>query len=117
MAEKRSSKDDAQKEASARSTVSGPSSPKGTGVSPVADKVDATQQLSSKFLFNENKADEFGGEAQEGRTEHPDDPIAGASTVSEANGSEKTGSGGRQSGPMRRSLRLIAFAWIQRIRR
>lgn len=94
MADRRSPKDDGQKEASARSTVGGPSSPKGTGVSRVADKVDAAQQLSSKFVFNENKADEYGGDAQEGRTAHAKDPLAGASTVSEANGSEKTGSGG-----------------------
>jgi len=50
--------------------------------------------LAAPFTFNENKPSEFGGaEAEEGRTEKPDDPLAGASTVSEANASDKVGSG------------------------
>ncbi|HEX4485015.1 MAG TPA: catalase [Terriglobales bacterium] len=54
-----------------------------------------TQELSAKFVFNSNKPDEFGPDAQanRGRSEEPNDPIVGSSTVSESNASEKLGSG------------------------
>jgi catalase len=54
-----------------------------------------TEKLSASMPFNRNKPDEFGGaEASEGFSEKPDNPDVGASTLSESNASEKTGSGG-----------------------
>jgi catalase len=67
--------------------------PSVAGGSPLTDKVAATQELAARFAHNENKPSEYGGEAEEGRTEKPGDPLVGASTVSEANASEKVGSG------------------------
>jgi catalase len=86
------------KEAPARSTVGGPATPPAAGASPLQDKVTASQELAAKFAFNENKPSEYGDEAEEGQTEKPSDPLAGASTVSEANASEKVGSGAPPTG-------------------
>ncbi|MBV9573028.1 MAG: catalase [Acidobacteriales bacterium] len=80
-------------EAPTRSTVSGPTVPSGAEGSALQDKFTASQELAARFAFNENKPSEFGGEAEQGKTERPTDPIVGASTVSEANASEKVGSG------------------------
>jgi catalase len=85
-------------EALVRSTVGGPSKPAEGGGSPLQDKVAATQELTARFMYNLNKPSEFGGEATEGHTEEPKDPIAGASTVSESNASEKVGSGAPPTG-------------------
>src|SRR5688572_21789481 len=81
-----------------RTTVSGPAEPdaSGTGDS-VAEKAAGTQDLASAFPFNPNKLAEYDPDAAlapaEGASVKPSDPIAGASTVSELNGSEKVGRG------------------------
>jgi len=60
--------------------------------------VSGTDELSARIPFNANKADEYGSKAtvspRAGRHEIATDPIVGASTVTESNGSDKTGSGG-----------------------
>jgi catalase len=87
-----------------RSTVSGSAEPAATEASRDAQtaKLAATQALSSAFPHNVNKSLEYDPEAAvspaEGVHAKPSDPIAGASTVTEANGSEKTGSGSPPSG-------------------
>jgi len=81
-----------------RTTVSGPAEPdaSGTGDS-VAEKAAGTQDLASAFPFNPNKLAEYDPDAAlappEGASVKPADPIVGASTVSEMNGSDKVGSG------------------------
>ena len=60
-------------------------------------KAAGTQELVSRFSFNSNKALEYDPAAATaphgGRSEKPDDPLVGASTVTEKNGSDKVGSG------------------------
>jgi catalase len=82
-----------------RATVSGPATPDTSGRGDaLADKFAGTKNLASAFPFNANKAAEYDPEAalapRTGPSVKPDDPIVGSSTVSEVNGSEKTGSGG-----------------------
>ena len=82
-----------------RATVSGPATPDTSGRGDaLAEKFAGTQDLASAFPFNPNKAAEYDPEAalapRTGPSVKPDDPIVGSSTVSEVNGSEKTGSGG-----------------------
>jgi catalase len=80
-------------------TIAGPAHP---GIAPGGDvaaaKAAATQELASAFRFNTNKASEYDSSAAvaplQGTSVKPSDPIAGASTVSELNGSDKVGSGG-----------------------
>ena len=64
----------------------------------LAEKVAATADLAAAFPFNPNKASEYDPQAAlappAGAFVKPQDPIVGASTVSEANGSDKVGSGG-----------------------
>jgi catalase len=85
---------------STRATVGGPAEPDAPSHSPDAleAKVAGTQELSASFAFNANKADEYDPDAAldpaEGEHAKPDDPIVGASTVTEMNASEKVGSGG-----------------------
>ena len=66
------------------------------------NKFAGTQELAAAFPFNPNKPSEFDPAAMlsppEGACVEPADPIVGASTVSESNGSEKTGSGGAAIG-------------------
>ena len=66
------------------------------------NKFAGTQELAAAFPFNPNKPAEFDPAAMlsppEGACVEPADPIVGASTVSESNGSEKTGSGGAAIG-------------------
>jgi catalase len=86
-----------------RTTVSGPAVPDTSGRGDVAaDKTAATQAVASAFTFNPQKAAEYDPAAAlappEGTSVTPRDPIAGASTVSELNGSEKLGSGGPNIG-------------------
>src|SRR3954466_1863083 len=86
-----------------RTTVSGPAEPDASGIGDVvADKAAATQELASAFAFNASKAAEYDPDAAlappEGRSVKSRDPIAGASTVSERNGSDKVGSGGPNIG-------------------
>ena len=65
-------------------------------------KAAATQEVASAFAFNPTKAAEYDPAAAltplEGASVRPADPIAGASTVSELNGSDKVGSGGPNIG-------------------
>jgi len=86
-----------------RTTVSGPAEPDASGSGDVAaEKSAATQEVASAFTFNPNKAAEYDPDAAlsppEGAWVKPSDPIAGASTVSELNGSDKVGSGGPNIG-------------------
>jgi hypothetical protein len=86
-----------------RTTVSGPAEPDAAGIGDVAaDKAAAAQDFASAFAFNTNKAAEYDPDAAlappEGASVKPPEPIAGASTVSELNASEKIGSGGPNTG-------------------
>jgi catalase len=83
-----------------RTTVSGPAEPSASEDSDdlLTAKIAATQALTSSIPFNVNKPLEYDPAAAlspaEGVHVKPDDPIVGASTASEVNGSEKVGSGG-----------------------
>jgi catalase len=81
-----------------RTTVSGPASPSGPAPDDLAIKMAGAQDLASAVPFNPNKAAEYDPEAAvappEGFAVAPADPIVGASTVTESQGSEKVGSGG-----------------------
>jgi catalase len=82
-----------------RATVSGPAEPDASASGDLAaEKAAAAQEVASAFVFNAHKAAEFDPDAAlappTGASVKHDDPLAGASTVSELNGSEKTGSGG-----------------------
>src|SRR6187397_564964 len=82
-----------------RTTASGPAEPDGSGAGDIAaEKAAGTQDVASAFAFNPNKAAEYDPEAAlappKGASVKPADPIVGASTVSEVNGSDKVGSGG-----------------------
>src|SRR6476469_1086039 len=86
-----------------RTTVSGPAEPDRSGAGDIAaEKAAGTQDLASAFPFNPNKASEYDPDAAlappEGASAKPADPIVGASTVSEVNGSDKVGSGGPNLG-------------------
>jgi catalase len=86
-----------------RTTVSGPAEADSSGIGDIAaEKAAATQDLASAFVFNANKAAEYDPDAAlappQGASVKPRDPIVGASTVSELNGSEKVGSGGPNVG-------------------
>ena len=81
-----------------RTTVSGPAEPApAPSHDDLAAKVAGTQELASAFPFNANKAAEYDPAAAAappvGMSAKPADPIVGASTVTESNGSEKVGSG------------------------
>ena len=82
-----------------RATVSGPAESSADAQShddPTA-KAASAQTLSASIPYNANKALEYDPAAavspEPGVHTKPDDPIVGASTVTEANGSEKVGSG------------------------
>jgi catalase len=86
-----------------RATVSGPAEPDASGPGDIlAEKAAGTQDVASAFPFNPNKAAEYDPDAAlappEGASVKPADPIVGASTVTERNGSEKVGSGGPNIG-------------------
>jgi len=86
-----------------RTTVSGPAEPDASGDGDiVAEKSAGTQDVAAAFPFNPNKAAEYDPDAAlappEGASIKPADPIVGASTVSELNGSDKVGSGGPNVG-------------------
>jgi catalase len=63
----------------------------------LAEKAAGTGDLAAAFPFNANKASEYDRDAalspHEGATVEAGDPIVGSSTITEFNGSEKTGSG------------------------
>jgi catalase len=83
-----------------RATVSGPAEPSADAHSSddLTAKAAGTQALAAKFPFNANKPLEYDPDAavkpEPGAWQKPDDPIVGASTVTEKNGSDKVGSGG-----------------------
>jgi catalase len=88
-------------QSSARATVSGPTR-KG-GIKGVVDaataKVAGTEALAASFPFNRAKPSEFGEAAREpatGQTVEPPHPVVSASTLTEANASEKVGKGNPQ---------------------
>ena len=86
-----------------RTTVSGPAQPDRSGRGDIAaEKAAGTQETASAMPFNRIKNAEYDPKAAltppEGPSVRPADPIVGASTVSEVNGSEKTGSGGPNPG-------------------
>src|SRR6476619_4341934 len=86
-----------------RTTVSGPAEPDASGPGDIlAEKAAGTQDVASAFPFNPNKAAEYDPDAavapSEGASVKPADPIVGASTVTELNGSDKVGSGGPNIG-------------------
>jgi catalase len=81
-----------------RPTVSGPAAPIGDASDDLAAKADGTQRLAEAMAFNSNKPLEYDPASAlappVGLSVEPDDPLVGASTVSERHGSEKVGSGG-----------------------
>ena len=86
-----------------RTTVSGPAQPDRSGRGDIAaEKAAGTQQTAAAMPFNRIKRAEYDPSAAltppKGPSIRPADPIVGASTVSEMNGSEKTGSGGPNLG-------------------
>ena len=83
--------------------MSGPAEPDASGVGDLAaERAAGVQDVASAFAFNPNKAAEYDPSAalapQQGSAVKAGDPITGASTVSERNGSEKAGSGGAHTG-------------------
>src|SRR5688572_23088816 len=97
---KSKSPESGDEKAQTRATVSGPADPAARPESSddLAAKAAGTQDLASKMPFNANKPREFDPDAavapEAGQSFEPDDPIVGASTVTEQNGSDKAGSGG-----------------------
>jgi catalase len=76
--------------------VSGPAKADASGAGDMlAEKAAATQNLAAAIPYNPNKAAEFDPKQAvsppKGASVKPDDPIVGASTVSEMNGSDKVG--------------------------
>ncbi len=83
--------------------MSGPAEPDASGAGDiVAAKVAGTDDLASAMPFNAIKAAEYDPAAAlappQGASVKAGDPVVGASTVTERNGSEKTGSGGAPIG-------------------
>ena len=88
-------------QASAKSTVSGPSRKAAPARSPdpATAKVAGTEELATAFPHNRAKPAEFGKAALNppvGQSEAARDPRVGASTLSESNASEKLGGGNPQ---------------------
>ena len=83
--------------AKSRPSSSGPAKPRPDLSDAIESKADATQGLALAQPFNEIKNAEFDPAAHvnppEGPAYEPDDPAAGGSTLSEANASDKVGSG------------------------
>jgi catalase len=82
-----------------RATVSGPSEPSTyTSSSDLDVKLAGTEELASSMPFNANKPLEYDAGAatapRAGQAIVPQDPLVTASTVTEANGWDKVGSGG-----------------------
>src|SRR5262245_61190006 len=83
--------------------MGGPTETDMTGATDAAaEKAAATQAMSASFVFNSNKEAEYDPDGAlappEGVSVKSSDPIAGASTVSESNASDKVGSGGGNIG-------------------
>ena len=86
-----------------RTTVSGAAEPDASGERRCrGGEGGGNAEGGAAVAFNANKAAEYDPKAAlappQGASVKPDDPIAGASTVSELNGSEKAGSGGPNLG-------------------
>jgi catalase len=87
-----------------RATVSGPakSGARQQSNDDLTAKVAATAALAARMPFNANKPEEYGNGPADappvGVSVKPDDPITGSSTVTESNGSDKTGSGSPVTG-------------------
>jgi catalase len=86
-----------------RATVSGPTAADPVAAGDVlAEKAAGTDDLARTFRFNATKASEYDPAAAlappAGASAKPEDPIVGASTVTESNGSEKLGSGSPSPG-------------------
>ncbi|MDB4875016.1 MAG: catalase [Gemmatimonadetes bacterium] len=84
--------------AASRNTASAPSRPAPPPPNDVlADKAAGTEELAASVPFNPNKPGEFGHDnavtPPTGFSVPPSSPIVGASTVTEQNGSDKTGTG------------------------
>jgi len=91
-------KKDASTVRNSRATVSGPAEPDRSGAGDaLAEKSAGTQDLASSLPYNPNKGQEYDPNLPsvppQGPSIVPRDPIVGASTVTESNGSEKVGSG------------------------
>jgi catalase len=87
----------------ARTTVSGPAVPTGsTTGDALAEKMQGVADLAASIPYNPSKAAEYApraaSRAVEGASVTSTDPLVGSSTVSEVNGSEKTGSGSPSPG-------------------
>ncbi len=87
-----------------RTTVSGPAEPGAPAAGDIlAEKAEGTEALAATLPFNLNKAAEYDPDAAlspppVGALVNPADPIVGASTVTERNASDKSGSGGPNVG-------------------
>src|SRR5688500_16459478 len=86
-----------------RATVSGPAEPDTSAAGDLlAEKAAGAQDVASAFPFNPNKAAEYDHDVMvtppKGASVKSADPIVGASTVTELNGSDKVGSGGPNIG-------------------
>jgi catalase len=86
-----------------RATVGGPArADDSVAGDALADKMAAGEELSARMAFNANKAAEYDPESavapEPGHFLKPDDPLAGASTVTESTSSDKVGSGGPNIG-------------------
>ena len=83
--------------AKSRPSASGPAKPRQDLSDALESKADAAQGLALARPFNEIKAAEFDPAAHlappEGPAYEPEDPAAGGSTLTEANASDKVGSG------------------------
>jgi catalase len=92
-----------QSQASAKSTVSGPTRKASFEASPdrATAKIAGTEELAAAFPHNKAKPSEFGKASAKpavGQTQEPRDPMVGGSTLSEANASVKAGQGNPQVG-------------------
>ncbi|HEY4305417.1 MAG TPA: catalase [Gemmatimonadaceae bacterium] len=97
-ASRKAGKQSSSAKAASRNTSSGPSHPSpDTGGDRIAEKAADTEALVSAMPFNTNKPGEFGAEnavaPPQGATAETSNADVGASTVSESNPSEKTGTG------------------------
>jgi hypothetical protein len=113
---RRTDKLDSPARRASRTTMGGPSSgdpsPVVASGDDLAAKFAGTQELASKFPFNAAKPFEYDPSAatgpKAGQSAKPSDPIVGASTVTEPNGSDTVGSGApsigtnRANGPLDR---------------
>jgi catalase len=84
-----------------RSTVGGPAHPGGIPANNFTAKLEGTQELAAAMPYNPNKALEHGEASacpEQGAQVEASDPAVTGSTLTETNGSEKTGSGEPQLG-------------------